>query len=281
MVPLLVFVHINKTAGTTVRYILRSSYGARHCDVEPWEDAWSDRPFSTQDLLRVRRIYPRLMSIAGHRVTGHEDLRAPGIQFKYFTFLRDPVSMCASRFQYQIGHRKKKHLVFEEWIQSDWVRNAQTRRIAGTPSASDAISIIDRREMFVGLTECFDESMVLLKALRVPDLDIRYARVNVAKSSTVAKELLSNAATRQMIVDANQADLELYEYVRRDLHPVFRREYGASLDDAVAQYRSTAQPKFNRRNLLLCRLKQYALHRSMLRLYRAKRTRTMVERVLD
>ena len=281
MVPLLVFVHINKTAGTTVRYILRSSYGARHCDVEPWEDAWSDRPFSTQDLLRVRRIYPRLMSIAGHRVTGHEDLRAPGIQFKYFTFLRDPVSMCASRFQYQIGHRKKKHLVFEEWIQSDWVRNAQTRRIAGTPSASDAISIIDRREMFVGLTECFDESMVLLKALRVPDLDIRYARVNVAKSSTVAKELLSNAATRQMIVDANQADLELYEYVRRDLHPVFRREYGASLDDAVAQYRSTAQAKFNRRNLLLCRLKQYALHRSMLRLYRAKRTRTMVERVLD
>ena len=281
MVPLLVFVHINKTAGTTVRYILRSSYGARHCDVEPWEDAWSDRPFSTQDLLRVRRIYPRLLSIAGHRITGHEDLRAPGIQFKYFTFLRDPVSMCASRFQYQIGHRKKKHLVFEEWIQSDWVRNAQTRRIAGTPNASDAISIIDSREMFVGLTECFDESMVLLKALRVPDLDIRYARVNVAKSSTVAKELLSNAATRQMIVDANQADLELYEYVRRDLHPVFRREYGASLDDAVAQYRSTAQPKFNRRNLLLCRLKQYALHRSMLRLYRGKRTRTMVERVLD
>jgi hypothetical protein len=281
MMPLLVFVHINKTAGTTVRYILRSSYGARHCDVEPWENAWSDRPFSTQDLLRVRRIYPRLLSIAGHRITGHEDLRAPGIQFKYFTFLRDPVSMCASRFQYQIGHRKKKHLVFEEWIQSDWVRNAQTRRIAGTPSASDAISIIDSREMFVGLTECFDESMVLLKALRVPDLDIRYARVNVAKSSTVAKELLSNAATRQMIVDANQADLELYEYVRQDLHPVFRREYGASLDDAVAQYRSTAQPKFNRRNLLLCRLKQYALHRSMLRLYRAKRTRTMVERVLD
>ena len=32
----LVFIHINKTAGTTLRYILRSSYGTRHCDVEPW-----------------------------------------------------------------------------------------------------------------------------------------------------------------------------------------------------------------------------------------------------
>jgi hypothetical protein len=36
---LLVFVHINKTAGTTLRYILRSSYGSRHCDVEPWHGA--------------------------------------------------------------------------------------------------------------------------------------------------------------------------------------------------------------------------------------------------
>jgi Galactose-3-O-sulfotransferase len=280
MLPMLVFVHINKTAGTTVRYILRSSYGARHCDVEPWEGTWSDRPFSTPDLLRVRRIYPRLVSIAGHRITGHEDLQAPGIDFRYFTFLRDPVSMCASRFQYQIGHRKKKHLVFEKWIQSDWVRNAQTKRIAGTANAGDAISMIDRREMFVGLTELFDESLVLLKAVRAPDLDIRYARVNVAKSSTVAKELLSNAATREMIVEANRADLELYDYVRRDLYPAFRREYGASLDDAVAEYRSTAEAKFNRRNLLMCRVKQYALHRSMLHLYRGKRSRTMVERVL-
>lgn len=277
---MLVFVHINKTAGTTVRYILRSSYGARHCDVEPWEGTWSDRPFSTRDLLRVRRIYPRLMSIAGHRITGHEDLHAPGIDFRYFTFLRDPVSMCASRFQYQIRHRKKKHLVFEKWIQSDWVRNAQTQRIAGTANACDAISIIEKREMFVGLTELFDESLVLLKAVRAPDLDIRYARVNVAKSSRVAQELLSNAATREMIVDANRADLELYEYVQRELHPAFRREYGASLDDVVAKYRTTAQARFNKRNLLMCRLKQYALHRSMLHLYRGKRTRTVVEKVL-
>jgi hypothetical protein len=276
---MLVFVHINKTAGTTVRYILRSSYGARHCDVEPWEGTWSDRPFSTPDLLRVRRIYPHLVSIAGHRITGQEELQAPGIDFRYFTFLRDPVAMCASRFQYQIGHRKKKHLVFEKWIQGDWVRNAQTKRIAGTANASDAISIIDRREMFVGLTECFDESMVLLKALRARDLDIRYARVNVAKSSTVAKELLSNAATRQMIVDANREDLELYEYVRRELHPVFQREYGSSLRDAVAEYRS-ASHEFDKRNLVLHRLKQYALHKPLLSLYRMKSTRRVVENLL-
>jgi hypothetical protein len=72
--------------------------------------------------------------------------------------------------------------------------------------------------MFVGLTERFDESMVLLRALVAPDLDIRYERANVAKSSRIAKELLSDPVTRQMIVEANQGDLELYEYVLRELY---------------------------------------------------------------
>ena len=63
---MLVFIHINKTAGRTVRYILRSSYGLRHCEVEPWHASWTDPPFSTHDLQRLRRFYPNLESIGGH-----------------------------------------------------------------------------------------------------------------------------------------------------------------------------------------------------------------------
>src|SRR5438552_15546752 len=96
---LLVFVHINKTAGTTVRYILRSSYGARHCDVEPWHGAWTDPPFSTPDLQRVRRLYPKLASIAGHRVSGSVDLEEPGTELRYLTCLRRPIGPRASRVQ--------------------------------------------------------------------------------------------------------------------------------------------------------------------------------------
>ena len=280
MEPLLVFVHINKTAGTTVRYILRSSYGARHCDVEPWHGSWTDPPFSTPDLRRVRKIYPHLASIAGHRIFGHVDLEEPGTDIRYLTFLREPVAMCASRFQYQLDHRKKTHLIFEEWIQEDWVRNAQTQRIAGTSNVRDAISVIDRKAMFVGLTERFDESMVLLKALRAPELDIGYARVNVAKSSKLAKDLLSNAATRQMLVDANRADLELYEHVRRELYPALQRDYGSSLDEAVAEYQSASNKRFNRRNLARYGLRQHVLHKPLLHLYRGKRTRTAAEKLL-
>ncbi len=278
---MLVFVHINKTAGSTVRYILRSSYGLRHCDVEPWHSAHDDPPFSSDDLRRVRRLYPRLASIAGHRITGYADLEDRGTELAYFTILRDPLKLCASRFQYHVDHRRKKTLVFDEWIQRDWLRNAQTQRIAGTQNAEDAIRIIGERGMFVGLTERFDESVVLLKALRARDLNIAYSPVNVARKGSIAASLLGDSRTRQALIDANRADLALYEYVANDLYPGFEREFGAGLADAVLEYRRASPQRFDRRNLTLSRMKRHGVYRPMLRLYRAKATRRALETVLD
>jgi Galactose-3-O-sulfotransferase len=277
---LLVFVHINKTAGTTLRYILRSSYGARHCDVEPWHGAWSDPPFSSEDLQRVRKLYPRLASIAGHRISGYVDLEEAGTDFRYLTFLREPVALCASRFQYQLDYRKKQDLVFEEWIEKDWVRDAQTQRIGGTTDANDAIAVIRRKEMFVGLTERFDESIVLLQALRAPDLDIAYAPVNVAKSSDVAKQLLADATTRRMIEDANRADLELYEHVVNESYPAQQRDYGSGLAGAVAAFREGTQRGYDRRNLALYGLKQRGVLKPAIRLYRGRRTGGLVQALM-
>ena len=278
---MLVFVHINKTAGSTVRYILRSSYGLRHCDVEPWHSAQDDPPFSTSDLRRLRRLYPDLASIAGHRIVGYVDLQEHGTDFAYFTFLRDPLKLCASRFQYHVDHRKKKGLVFEDWIQQEWLRNSQTQRIAGTQSVDDAIRVIAERGMFIGLTERFDESMVLLKALRASDLNIAYSPVNVASKGTIARSLLADNRARQALVEANLADLALYEHVTNELYPGFEREYGSGLDEAVVEYRSASEKTFNRRNLTLSRAKLHGLYRPLLRLYRGRRTRRAFETLLD
>lgn len=278
--PLLVFVHINKTAGTTLRFILRSSYGARHCDVEPWHGAWTDPPFSTPDLKRVRKLYPRLASIAGHRVSGYVDLEEPGTDFRYLTFLREPVALCASRFQYQLDYRKKQNLEFEAWIEKDWVRNAQTQRIGGTTDARDAIGVIHRKAMFVGLTERFDESVVLLQALRAPDLDIAYAPENVAKRSDVANRLLADPGTRRMIVDANEADLELYEHVVREVYPAQQAAYGDSLAGSVASFREDLGKGYDRRNLALYGVKQRMLLMPTIRLYRGRRTSGLVRALM-
>jgi hypothetical protein len=276
----LVFIHINKTAGRTVRYILRSSYGRRHCEVEPWHAQWGGPPFATSDLRRLRRIYPNLASIAGHRVTGYTELYEEGTDLRYFTFLRDPLKLCASRFQYHVQYRRKTDLVFDEWIQQEWLRNVQSKQIAGTPSAGDAIRIIESKDMFVGLTERFDESLVLLKGLRANDLDIGYTSVNVSRTNTLAAELLSNHRTRQAIAEANREDLALYDYVKSEVYPAFQRDFGPLLDYMIAEYQGSSQRKFNRRNLTASRLKQYTLYKPVLRLHRGQRAGKVVDKLL-
>jgi hypothetical protein len=268
---MLVFIHINKTAGRTVRYILRSSFGLRHCEVEPWHAPGTNPPFSTHDLRRLRKLYPHLESIAGHRVTGYVDLQENGTEFRYFTFMRDPLKTCASRFQYNVQYRGKKNLVFEEWIQRDWPRNHQTKMIAGVADVDEAIRIIQAKHVFVGLTEHFDESMVLLKGLMANNLNISYRPVNVARRNTLAESLLSTESTRQMLIEANQADLELYRFVRQELYPTYRQEYGPSLEENVARYQQTRGNYFNHWNLTLSRLKQYMLYKPLLHLYRSRR----------
>ena len=278
---MLVFVHINKTAGTTIRRILRGSFGSRHCEVEQWHGAWQDPPFSAPDLARLRRIYPNLKSIAGHGIKGYPDLHQRSTEFRYFTFIRDPLKVCASRYQYRLDHKKKNDLTFEEWIQKDPFRNTLTNHIAGSDSAADAISVIESKRMFVGLSERFDESLVLLKALLASDLNIGYRSVNVAKSKGISSQLLSTPATRDALIEANQADLELYDYVKKELYPSLQREFGPSLDEAVAEHRSNSLRGFNNANVTASRLKQYSVYRPLLHLYRARPTGKIFRKLLS
>lgn len=267
---MLVFIHINKTAGSTVRYILRSTFGLRHCEVEPWHARWTGPPFSADDLQRLRKLYPRIESIGGHRLRGYIDLGGNGVEPNYFTFMRDPLKTCASRFQYNIQYRGKTDLVFEQWIQQDWPRNAQTKMIAGKADVDEALRVIRARHIFVGLTEHFDESMVLLRGLVASRLNIAYKRVNVARNNTLAQELLANPRTRQMLIEANQVDLALYDVVRRELYPALQRAYGPTLPKDVAAFQAARDAHFNSWNLTLSRLKQYAVYRPLLALYRRR-----------
>jgi hypothetical protein len=123
--------------------------------------------------------------------------------------------------------------------------------------------------------------MILLKALRARDLDIAYSPVNVARKASIAASLLGDSRTRQALVDANQADLALYEFVSNELYPGFEREYGAGLGEAVLEHRNTSRKTFNRRNLTLSRAKRHGLYRPTLWLYRGRRTRPALEKLLD
>lgn len=264
---MLVFIHLNKTAGSTLNHILRSSYGTGHCAVEPWHSKWAGPPFSNTDLHRLLKLYPNPKSISGHRVVGYEDLDPNGRDLSYLTIMRDPVKASASSFQ----HKKQisgKSDSFEKWIEQGWTRNRQTKQIAGIEDVNAAVRIIEQKRIFVGLTEHFDESLVLLRGLVASELNISYKRINVAPSRSIADDLLATRRTREILEEAHQVDIELWNHVRTEIFPSYRAEYGPTLRAAVEGFTAGQPGKFNNWKIAASRLKVYSLYKPLLFLSR-------------
>jgi hypothetical protein len=80
-----------------------------------------------------------------------------------------------------------------------------------------------------------------------------------------------------MLVEANRADLELYEHVTREVFPAQLQEFGPSLPESVGALRERGRNGFNRRNLVLYGIKQHWLLRPAMQLYRRRATHGVVE----
>jgi hypothetical protein len=250
---MLAFVHLHKTAGITINWILRRSFGLHHCDVEPWRKHADF--FSVDDYHGVRKLYTRIDSISGHMVRAYSDLDQVCPKIQYFTFLREPVTRCASHYQYVI--QRGRNIAFQEWINIEDYRNLQTKMIAGTDNLDAAINILREKFFFVGLVEHFDESLVMFRHRAADErLNIFYNSRNVAPNNTIKTRLLDNPQTRSQLIAANRNDLALYGFVSQKLYPQQKREYGRSLDSEVVHFREANHfSRFNT-NLLLNFLKR-------------------------
>jgi len=233
---MLAFVHIEKTAGTSMTRILQRSFGGRFCVAEAWRTG--DRCFSAADYRRLRWIYPRLRALSGHWITPWSDLRDEIPDLRFFTFLRDPLERCASHYQHQV-QRMGKSMPLAEWIRIGKYRNFQTVKLAGSDDVTEAVRRLGAADfVLVGLAERFDESLVLLRrAVRPEVLHIEYRAENVAADSGIKRELLEDPASRSLLEDANRADLELYRHVRDRIYPRQVEAYGPDLAADVAAFR--------------------------------------------
>jgi hypothetical protein len=250
--------------------MLRSSYGLRHCDILPWQgyEAMDPLdPFTASDLRRLQNFYPKLKSIAGHKVRMYSDLNSVYPDIKYFTLVREPLKRYASHYQF-IKRNRQLTMGFEEWVESnDWGPNWQTRMLTGTDNIDEAIRRIQGGNILVGLVERFDEAVVLVKGLLDNSLDISYERKNVSTDNTLANEILQNERTHQILIEQNRVDLQLYNYVKEELYPDYQRGYGERLEENVAAFRQN-RGRFNRGNVVSAHLYRNLVYKQALRLYR-------------
>lgn len=257
------FIHIEKAAGITINRILRRSFGVNHFDVEPWNK--HNDFFTYQGLCRLQKIYPNLISIAGHSVKPFSDLEN---KVRYFTFLRDPITRCASHYQFQVQAMGKR-ISFEDWICNEQYHNFQTKKIAGKAKLQSAISIIEKSSIFVGLIENFDESIIMLQNFfQEPRLKIEYRKENVAVNSSIKNNLLHSPISREKLENINVVDNELYKYIKEHIYPKQKHKYGNGLDASLSTFkRGNNPPKFST-NYTLNFLNRNLIYKPIINLYR-------------
>jgi len=107
-----------------------------------------------------------------------------------------------------------------------------------------AIGALETQFGFVGLVEHFDESLALFRNwMGRPNFDLRYQRKNASKGRSRTKpksmavhldrldkwtrEFMVRPNIVEMIAEANQADIVLYEYARDKIFERMRNDYSA------------------------------------------------------
>jgi hypothetical protein len=227
--PTLIFLHIGKTAGTSLRRILHRRFKASEIlRVEtPWRNPERLRREETLDYFATipeeRRASARL--IEGHVIFGiHQRVPRPST---YITLLRDPVALVISQYNFVL--RRPRHWLHERVVKehmdlAGYVRsgialesdNSQIRALSGdrtTPFGECTEAMLEEAKRnleadfsVVGLTERFDESLIFLKRA-FGWSNVHYVRANVSpRRDPVAPE------TIRAIEEQNALDLELYRW---------------------------------------------------------------------
>ncbi len=219
------FLHIPKTAGSTLYRIIENHY--------PFAQIYTFWQTGTLDdfkrLNKTQRNH--LQVVRGHVGCGVDDYLPSGS--RYFTFLRHPIERVIS--YYTFIRRSPKHYCFKQITQNNldleaFIRsksdtladNGQVRLLANLETGHEipfgkltdkhlqqAKNNLQTRIEIIGLTEHFDETLFLLsRAFNWQNF--YYARQNVSANHNKSHNLPKS--TNDILVATNQLDLALYEF---------------------------------------------------------------------
>lgn len=217
---LVIFIHIPKTGGTTLtNLILREYPNHFFYDVNKYD------------------IYPKGVSpfkieiskadcLWGHFLFGAHAYISQR-PFTYITMMRDPIEQVLSYFFSTLRnpqhpeYNKFLNIDFKDYIDSEEfftsTSNIQTRYISGNfvnPDLSLAKENINKYFSVVGLTEFFDDSVLLMKN-KLYWGDIKYQKENVNTKRPLQSDFPKEIIDK--IREKNLLDLELYQYVKQKM----------------------------------------------------------------
>ncbi len=232
--PLLVFIHVPKTAGTTVKTILRRQRPESRVRnvgnvLKGYERGRAATEAAGRQLLSDRETW----AVKAHIPFGFQRYLPPDA--RYMTFLREPIERVISNYYHEARHPVRRgevpRLVRAEDLlsaQRPFLDNLQTRMLSDelhafdVPATPELLEQAKRnlrdRFVFVGITERFDESLLMLNAvLGLPlgtyrsekaatEYKVRRLGMVRPKAADLAPEAL------EVIERHNELDRELYAF---------------------------------------------------------------------
>ncbi|GEM_PF-1215593 len=241
------FVHVERAGGTTLHRILQNMF-PRYLALRPWW-CWANEPENAvqrEELSALCRWLPGLAGVGGHttrswnvgprldsHLNRHSNEHLGGREVLRFTFLRDPIARYMSHFNYQ-RVRMGIPWTIDEFVAEKRFANYHTKRYSGGFDLDEAKRALDEDFDFVGLTDRFDESLLLWRhALGRPDLSVQYERENALKEADLIRFDDLSAKQRLAVEDANALDLELIEYGRETIFAQQHRAYPGDLEQEL------------------------------------------------
>lgn len=245
--PTVIFLHIPRTGGTTLKKLPERNYGRDQIlDLYDSDSAAQIQRFA--QLPEPERA--KYKCIKGHLSFGFHKF-VPG-QSTYVTFLREPIARVRSFYSYVRAH--PEHYLNRDVADhplglkallrhpgTEELCNLQTRMIAGDLDNPD--EVVDRPALerakenlrthfsVVGLTEAFDASLLLLARTNGWHLPL-YVKRNANRG---AQETI-DAKTHDLVAEANALDLELYQFGQELFQAQLRRE-GESFQSEVQRFK--------------------------------------------
>ena len=243
----LIFLHIPKTAGTTLNRIIEWQYSPFDIfTIDPYRIRAT--PERLERLPEDRRR--RLRMVRGHMFYGvHKCLPQAAT---YFTMLRDPVARVLSAYYFVLRRPlnplyrkvKKERLGIEDYVRLFPERhNLQCRLIAGvkdTPITDERLIDTAKGNLansfsVVGISEQFEESLILMATT----FDWQIPFYKNCKVSRGRPQI--DSATKDMIRDYNRLDVELYEF-GKELFAKSMQKNEARIRERLAELRALPKP---------------------------------------